>query len=60
MSCTEGFGLKPGGFWVHPYWDRENRAGFGGILIGMGEVGCVFGVFGCGNMKPDNFLGVPV
>ena len=33
--------------------------GFGRILIGMDEIGCVFGVFVCGNMKPDNFCMYP-
>ena len=32
---------------------------FGCIPIGKGEIGCVFGVFGWGNMKPAGFFTYP-
>ena len=33
-NIAEGLGLKPGAFWVYPYWDGSNRVGFGRTRVG--------------------------
>ena len=73
MSCDRGLGLKTGRFWVYLYWEMENRAGFWRVhvwkyetgrvfhvlLIGDNEIGCVFGGYMCGNVKPAKFFIYP-
>ena len=65
--------MKSGGFFTYPCRAQKHtprnvlrrRFGYktgqvlGGILIGKGEIGCVFGVSVCGNMKPAGFFMYP-
>ena len=72
-SCAEGLSPKPAGFFMYPCRgvlhtppnDPRRRFGyktgqvFGAVLIGKGEIGCVFGASVCGNMKLDELCTYP-